>query len=298
MRAILSKLLKSISIAILMYLAISRAWNTYVHSKIIVDYQSEVTSTSADLSRDLEAARQYNEALFDAGTNHIAEYAERSVRAAKQRGASGSGNAAEEDVLYGRADDPEYEGLLNLGGDGMMGYVDIPSIGVSLPIYHYTTDEVLAKGVGHLYGTSLPVGGENTHSVITGHRGLPSSKLFTDLDKVKVGDTFSLYVLGEELDYQVDEIDIVLPDEISSLSIVPGEDLVTLVTCTPYGVNTHRLLVRGHRITKAENTVQVANRNTEEKAYRFLTTSQMTYLIGIIGLVAGGTLLIVIWRKR
>ena len=180
----------------------------------------------------------------------------------------------------------------------MMGYVDIPSIGVSLPIYHYTTDEVLAKGVGHLYGASLPVGGENTHSVITGHRGLPSSKLFTDLDKVKVGDTFSLYVLGEELDYQVDEIDIVLPDEISSLSIVPGEDLVTLVTCTPYGVNTHRLLLRGHRITKAENTVQVANRNTEEKTYRFLTTSQMTYLIGIIGLVAGGTLLIVIWRKR
>lgn len=298
MRAILSKLLKSISIAILMYLVISRAWNTYVHSKMIVDYQSEVTSTSADLSKDLEAARQYNEALFAAGSNHIAEYAERSVRAAKQRGSSGSGNAEEEDVLYGRADDPEYEGLLNLGGNGMMGYVDIPSIGVSLPIYHYTTDEVLAKGVGHLYGTSLPVGGENTHSVITGHRGLPSSKLFTDLDKVKVGDTFSLYVLGEELDYQVDEIDIVLPDEISSLSIVPGEDLVTLVTCTPYGVNTHRLLVRGHRITKTENTVQVANRNTEEKAYRFLTTSQMTYLIGIIGLVAGGTLLIVIWRKR
>lgn len=180
----------------------------------------------------------------------------------------------------------------------MMGYVDIPSIGVSLPIYHYTTDDVLSKGVGHLYGTSLPVGGENTHSVITGHRGLPSSKLFTDLDKVKVGDVFSIYVLGEELDYQVDQIDIVLPDEISSLSIEPGKDLVTLVTCTPYGVNTHRLLVRGHRIEKTDTAVPTVNRSAEEKTYQFLTTRRMTYLIGIIGLSVGVILLIMIWRKR
>jgi sortase A len=298
MREILSKLLKTISVVIIMYLAISRAWNTYVHSKVIVDYQNAVTSKNADLSEELERARQYNAALFASGSNHIAEYTERSVRDSEARMASGSTDVNEEDVLYGRADDPEYEGLLNIAGGEMMGYVDIPSIGVSLPIYHYTTDDVLSKGVGHLYGTSLPVGGENTHSVITGHRGLPSSKLFTDLDKVKVGDVFSIYVLGEELDYQVDQIDIVLPDEISSLSIEPGKDLVTLVTCTPYGVNTHRLLVRGHRIEKTDTAVPTVNRSTEEKTYQFLTTRRMTYLIGIIGLSVGVILLIMIWRKR
>lgn len=298
MREILSKLLKTISVVIIMYLAISRAWNTYVHSRVIVDYQNAVTSTNTNLTEELERARQYNAALFASGSNHIAEYTERSVRNSEAKIATGQENTDEEDVLYGRADDPEYEGLLNIGGDEMMGYVDIPSIGVSLPIYHYTTDDVLSKGVGHLYGTSLPVGGENTHSVITGHRGLPSSKLFTDLDKVKVGDVFSIYVLGEELDYQVDQIDIVLPDEISSLSIEPGKDLVTLVTCTPYGVNTHRLLVRGHRIEKKDAAVQSVNRSTEEKAYQFLTTRQMTYLIGIIGLSVGVILLIMIWRKR
>ena len=129
-----------------------------------------------------------------------------------------------------------------------MGYIEIPRISVRLPIYHGTTEEVLQHGIGHLGGTSLPVGGEGTHAVFSGHRGLPSALLFSDLDQMQLGDHFSLRILGEQLLYEVDQILVVEPDEVKDLYPVEGEDLVTLVTCTPYGVNTHRLLVRGHRI--------------------------------------------------
>ena len=141
-----------------------------------------------------------------------------------------------------------YNNVLDTTGTGIMAYVEIPSIKVMLPIYHGTADAVLQTAVGHLEWSSLPVGGTGTHTVISGHRGLPSAKLFTDLDQIVVGDQFYIHVLDEHLAYEVDQINVVLPEEISLLDIVPGEDLVTLVTCTPYGVNTHRLLVRGHRV--------------------------------------------------
>lgn len=148
----------------------------------------------------------------------------------------------------------EYEELLNLAGNGVMGYVEIPSIGCSLPIYHGTAESVLQIAVGHLEWTSLPVGGLSTHCVISGHRGLPSAKLFTDLDELAEGDIFMLRVLNEILTYEVDKISIVEPDETEKLLIEADKDYCTMVTCTPYGINTHRLLVRGHRIANIEES--------------------------------------------
>jgi len=144
--------------------------------------------------------------------------------------------------------------LLNLSGSGVMGYVEIPTIQCTLPIYHGTDDSVLSIAIGHLEWTSLPVGGESTHAVLSGHRGLPSAKLFTDLDKLIEGDIFILRILDEILTYQVDKISIVEPKDTEGLMIEEGRDLCTLVTCTPYGINTHRLLVRGHRIENIEES--------------------------------------------
>ena len=141
-----------------------------------------------------------------------------------------------------------YEEVLNPNGDGVMAYIEIPKIDVYLPIYHGTSEEVLAKGAGHIEATSLPIGGINRHSVISAHRGLPSSLLFTRLDELEKGDIFNIHVLNEIHSYEVDQIEVILPEELSSLSYEPDKDLVTLLTCTPYGVNTHRLLVRGHRV--------------------------------------------------
>lgn len=158
-----------------------------------------------------------------------------------------------------------YESLLNLTNDGVMGTVEIPSINVSLPIYHGTSDAILKKGAGHLQGTSLPVGGASTHTVITGHTGLSNAKLFTDLTELDKGDIFFLEVMGEKLAYQVDQIKVVLPTEMDDLKIVPGEDYCTLLTCTPYGVNTHRLLVRGER-TDYQEAVDAAKSEKPKKA--------------------------------
>ena len=144
-------------------------------------------------------------------------------------------------------EDAVYEGLLDVNGDGIMGVIEIPKIGVRLPIYHGTGSYGLERGVGHMEGTSLPVGGEGAHCGLSGHRGLPSARLFTDLDQMERGDLFFINVLGELLVYQVDQVNVVLPHELEYMAAVEGEDLVTLVTCTPYGVNTHRLLVRGRR---------------------------------------------------
>ena len=158
-----------------------------------------------------------------------------------------------------------YADLLNLEGDGMMGYVEVPKIDVYLPIYHGTTGEVLEKGVGHLQNTSLPVGGESSHAVLTGHTGLSGKRLFTDLTEVEVGDVFYLHILGQTLAYQVDRIDIVEPDDTELLQVETGEDLVTLVTCYPYGVNTQRLLVRGIRIPYEEAVEQQALQGTMDQ---------------------------------
>ncbi len=157
------------------------------------------------------------------------------------------------------AEKEEYLGLLNINQDGTFGYIEIPAIECSLPVYHGVEEEVLQVAIGHIEGTSLPVGGSSTHSVLSGHRGLPSAKLFTNLDLVQVGDIFILNILDTEFTYEVDQIRIVEPQDVSDLEIEEGKDLCTLVTCTPYGVNSHRLLVRGHRVDNTLNeTVRVA----------------------------------------
>ena len=151
----------------------------------------------------------------------------------------------------------QYDALLDVTGNGIMGYIDIPKIQITLPIYHGTEESVLQIAIGHLAGTSLPVGGPSTHCVVSGHRGLPSAKLFTDLDQMKEGDTFTMTVLDRTVTYEVDQIRIVEPTDLSDLQIVEGQDLCTLVTCTPYGINTHRLLVRGHRVANANGSANV-----------------------------------------
>lgn len=181
----------------------------------------------------------------------------------------------------------EYMSLLNLSGNGMMGYIEIPEIHQRLVIYHGTGDEVLQKGCGHIAGTSLPVGGKSTHSVLAAHRGLPSAKLFTDIDRLKEGDEFYVFVLNHTLAYKVDQIKTVKPDNLDDLQIVKGKDYVTLFTCTPYAVNTHRLLVRGHRVPYVP----------KDNAARTVMDSFEKYwiIIFVIGIIA---LAVVLWIKQ
>lgn len=217
-------------LSLLLYPSFSDYWNSFHQSRAIAGYTEEVSSMDNDVYEDFRSqAQQYNEKLF-----------------LRQK--------TENAFLIPEEQLAEYEQLLDVTGLGIMGYIEIPSIDVSLPIYHGTSDSVLQIAVGHLDWTSLPVGGESTHCVLSGHRGLPSAKLFTNLDKLAVGDTFLMQVLDEVLTYEVDQILIVEPDETQALMIEEGKDYCTLVTCTPYGVNSHRLLVRGHRI----ETVQEA----------------------------------------
>lgn len=209
-------------VAIMSYPAISDWLNSSRHSVTIVTYEKQVSSLDQESIDQMRSdAREFNEYL---STLHPR-----------------FGVLSEEDLAL-------YSSLLNVSTSGVMGSIRIPSIGVNLPVYHGVDESVLQVGIGHVESTSLPIGGPGTHVVLSGHRGLPSARLFTDLDRLKVGDRFELRVLGEVLTYEVDQIITVLPDELESLSIYPDQDLVTLVTCTPYGINTHRLLVRGHRV--------------------------------------------------
>ncbi len=207
-------------LAILLYPTVSDWWNSRVQSRAIADYAAAVE----DLSRE----------------DYDAEFAKADAYNASLRGLASPLTEYEQ---IGDCED-----ILNVAGNGMIGYLEIPRISVKLPIYHGTSDAVLNVAVGHLEGTSLPVGGVGTHCVLSAHRGLPSAKLFTNLDKLAEGDTFTITVLDRLLTYEVDQIRIVEPDEVGDLAIIEGEDYVTLLTCTPYGVNTHRLLVRGHRV--------------------------------------------------
>jgi len=212
-----------IGFSILLYPIISDLWNDYRAKQLISGYQQVVAQMEDDEQERLyEEAVAYNQTLKDVKVPDAF-----SVREG--------------------IEDKEYEALLNAEGS-VMGSVEIPRINVMLPIYHYTTDEVLAKGAGHLFGSSLPVGGGSTHAVITAHAGLPSARLFTDLELLQEKERFYINVLGEILAYEIDNISVVRPNETESLVIVPGEDKVTLITCTPYAVNTHRLLVTGHRV--------------------------------------------------
>lgn len=196
-------------------------------------------------------------------------------------------------ILYASQD---YESQLNIAGNGIMGYVEIPAIGVTLPIYHGTGADTLERGIGHLLGSSLPVGGESTHTVLTGHSGMASQKMFSDLADMQIGDVFYLDVLGERLAYQVDQIKTVLPTDTSDLGIADGKDYCTLVTCTPFGANTHRLLVRGTRIAYAEaeaiteeTTPEELPESTWEQEYR----KGICIAVGIAALV--GMIALAVW---
>lgn len=208
-------------LSLLLYPTVSNYWNSLHQSRAIAAYVEQVAQIDNETFDQLrEQARAYNRTLV--------------------------GKAYRYDMT--RQEREEYLGLLNVSGNGIIGYIEIPDIHCELPIYHGTDADALQIGVGHIEGSSLPVGGESTHCAISGHRGLPSAKLFSDLDKLKVGDRFILRVLDDTLTYEVDQVHTVLPEEMDELEIVEGEDYCTLVTCTPYGINTHRLLVRGHRV--------------------------------------------------
>lgn len=217
-------------LSLMLYPLVSDLWNETRQSRAIADYTQAVAAMDDQSYRQLlRDAQAYNAELLDHPDRFY---------------------PTEEEIS-------RYEGLLNVAGSGVMGYVEIPSIQVLLPIYHGVDEAVLQTAIGHIEGTSLPVGGESTHCVISGHRGLPSAKLFTDLDQLDLGDTFQLRILDEVLTYEVDQIRIVEPDDLSLLEIEPGEDLCTLVTCTPYGVNSHRLLVRGRRVMEGSASDQI-----------------------------------------
>ena len=222
-----------VGICILLYPAFSDYWNSKTQSRAIVNYESVLDDLEPeDYTGIFDSAHAYNKALYE--TEHpMIDYP------------SVAG----------------YFDTLRISNNDMIGYIKIDRIGVELPIYHGTSDEVLNKGVGHLQGSSLPVGGANTHSVMSAHRGLPSSKLFTDLDRMEIGDTFQIIVLDQVLTYQVDFIKVIEPNDLSDLQIIEGGDYCTLFTCTPYGINTHRLLVRGIRIEtiKEKPVIYVSN---------------------------------------
>ena len=209
-----------VGISVLLYPSFSNFWNSKTQSRAIVDYEAVLEYLEPeDYTAIFGAAYDYNDALY-ATTFPLTDY----------------------------RDVPGYDEALKIEGTDVMGYIKIDKIGVELPVYHGISDEVLHRGVGHMEGSSLPVGGINTHSILSAHRGLPSAKLFTDLDRLELGDTFQIIILDQILTYQVDQIRITTPQEFEDLVIVEGMDLCTLVTCTPYGINTHRLLVRGIRI--------------------------------------------------
>ena len=223
-----------VGLGLLLYPTVSDYWNSFTSSRAITHYSDEVANMNRELYQQiLSEAQAYNQSLVGRSNSYLLSDAQKA----------------------------EYERLLNIDGTGVMGYVEVPSIKVSLPIYHGTEESVLQVAIGHLEWSSLPVGGASSHCVISGHRGLPSAKLFSDLDEVVEGDIFIMRVLDETFTYEVDQILIVEPQDTEALLIQEGEDLCTLVTCTPYGINTHRLLVRGHRIDNLaeSNTIRITS---------------------------------------
>jgi sortase A len=219
-----------VGVSLLLYPTVSDYWNSFHQSRAIASYTSAVENLDENQYEAIkEAAIAYNKALLDRGNSYELTDEQRE----------------------------EYESMLDVSGMGIMGYISIPSIQCELPIYHGTDDTVLQIAVGHVEWSSLPIGGEGTHCVLSGHRGLPSAKLFTDLDQLVEGDIFTITVLGETLTYEIDQIRIVLPNEVNDLAIEEGKDYCTLMTCTPYGINSHRMLLRGHRIENVAEAKRV-----------------------------------------
>lgn len=220
------------------YPTVSNLWNQAHQSRAIATYSKQVEKLDdSENKKMLKAARKYNKSLLKKSDHW----------------------------KLSKKEKKKYESLLDVSGTGIMGYIEVPKIDCSLPIYHGTDEGALQIAIGHLEGSSLPVGGKSTHCVLSGHRGLPSARLFTDLDQMEEGDIFILNILGRKLAYEVDQIRVVLPEEMSDLEIEEGKDLCTLVTCTPYGINTHRLLVRGHRTEYVEKKVAEEKKEVQTK---------------------------------
>ena len=260
-------------LSLLLYPFVANQWNNYRQKQLISGYEQVVSEKEAaegiDYDEERKKAEDYNEALLPCVLPDSFALAESS------------------------GVDPVYMNTLNIAGDEMMGSVEIPKINIKIPIYHTTEEDVLNKGAGHLEGSSLPVGGANTHAVISAHRGLPSASLFTDLDQMKVGDHFLLHVLDETLCYEVDKISVVKPEDTTALAVEDGQDLVTLLTCTPYGVNTERLLVRGHRVPYVEEKVK------EEKTVLSGSSLHTNYLLWVfVGLSVTALFIFVLYLKE
>lgn len=244
-------------LTVLNYPFISQKVNERSQSTVIYEYQDRVRDMSAEQLREsAEAARDYNHRLAESVSVGIKDPFSPEQEA-----------------------DPEYQDLLQMGDQGMMGYLSIPAISLDIPIYHGTSAKILELGAGHLQGTSLPIGGENTHAVISAHSGLPSRLFFTDLDQLEQGDRFFLSVAGEQLAYEVDQIQTVEPHETEALKIEKNKDYVTLVTCTPYGINSHRYFVRGHRIPWEENIQQDLEVKGKSKLGRWIFAGSVGILI-------------------
>lgn len=262
-------------LSLLLYPLVANQWNNHRQKQLISNYESVVADKEAagniDYAAEMKKAEAYNDALLPSILPDSFAVADASTET-----------------------DSSYEDSLNIAGDGMMGIVEIPKIAIKLPIYHGTGDEVLQKAAGHLEGSSLPIGGESTHAVISAHRGLPSASLFTDLDQLEIGDHFLIHVLDETLCYEVDQILVVDPEDTSALAVEDGEDLVTLLTCTPYGVNTQRLMVRGHRVPYEEQTV--ADEQTPLSGLSLHTNYLLWVIVGIV--VTGVFILILFIREK
>ena len=229
-------------LSLFLYPTISNLYNQHLNRKLIGDYEEAFASVTPEQKIEaMEVARLYNQSCGDEGKQ-------------QELGLT-------------------YENVLNTAGNGIMGYIEIPKISVSLVIYHSVEENVLQKGIGHVPESHLPVGGENTHCVLAGHTGLPSAKLLTNIDRLKTGDRFYIHVLNEVLEYKIDDVSVVEPDEVSRLSVISGKDCVTLVTCTPYGVNSHRLLVRGVRVDENDLSAR------EDGIINELMNVDMKYLI-------------------
>ena len=236
-------------LSLFLYPAVSNLYNQHLNNKLIGEYKEAFSSTTPE---------EFNEAMKDAVAFNENRGNEEKL---KELGLT-------------------YENVLNAADNGVMGYIEIPKISVSLIIYHTIEENVLQKGIGHVPETHLPVGGKNTHCVLAGHTGLPSAKLLTNIDHLKIGDRFYIHVLNEVLEYKIDDVSVVEPDEVSRLNVISGKDCVTLVTCTPYGVNSHRLLVRGVRVDGSDLSAK------EDGIVNELLNIDMKYLItfSLIGL--------------
>lgn len=249
MSTIIAVLVFITGLSLLLYPTVSNYWNSLHQSRVVANYSDTMAKLSKqDKQAEIDRAVEYNSGLINNGGRFTPSESELS----------------------------EYKNLLNADGTGMMGYITIPKIGVKLAIYHMVDESVLQVGVGHLEGSSLPVGGSGTHCVLSSHRGLPSAKLFTELDRMKKGDVFYLHVYDRVLAYQVDNIAIVEPNDYGLLEIEEGKDLCTLFTCTPYGINTHRLLVRGHRV---ENVMDEKNLTADAARVNPLVVASIIGLI-------------------